>query len=622
MTLSLRRMTLKDFKNSNKLLKNIIVNNEVIFNTVVTWINSKTIKKIYYLHKIKNIKISCHTLKDYCDKEYIPEENLGIFYLRSGELLALLYILNIKNLDQKSIISIGENPIVTTSNIEFSTTNTNQLFYANEIAKTIIDNSVYRLTFLPNDKFDIHNAHVAYIKDGFSLIYNIAIENKNELLALINKFTANENFNLWTVFSRIQNLNLSDMNNQVYFIDARFSKRSSYKSYINFSKNQLHNSIDEEKLMSISCKIGDYIIEKSIIGYKASTIERTWIGTVENGTVAPIGNSLYGGNGGVALFLAYLTAVTNKDYFIAASMEAIEPILRYIAEEKEDLLVSSKASKELIEYFYILSKLYKLTYNEKIKQFMQCNITILYKFINNNKELTVLAKSAVEISLLVSICNDLKDDTIKDKLLYLSIVVSSNIKEQLHVFKSNSFLSMSFSDGISGAICSVSKLFEITKIKALENLIEEMLKFERELYEKEGKHLKSGWFNGLSGILLSKLMLKKICYKDALLDKEIKNLTKAIIFKGIGDNPYYAYGQLGTLSILNYAAEALDDNVLKNRCDNTFNLIVHNVVNDYISENPTWSGQSVSLMNGLSGLGYSFIKKCNEDLVPEILFFD
>jgi lantibiotic modifying enzyme len=520
MLLHSKKAALKDFNKSEMLSKNTFIKNEEVFNTVVKWVNDKFSNKNHHLYTLQNIKTMDHTLIKGRSTEDVSEDNFRSFYLRSGELLALLYVLNIKSLDEKSIISVGQCPVVVTSNIEFNTKAFGPLFYANEIARTIMDNSVYKLKFLPNNKLPLKEEYVGYIKQGFSIIYDIAVKNKSELLSLINKFTENEN--LFIVLSRVQNLSLGDMRNQLFFIQGRFSSSSTYKTYIDFSECTIPSSIDKERLMSMACKIGDHIIERSIIGYKDSEIERTWIDTMGNGIVAPMDSSLYSGNSGVALFLAYLGAITNKPYFISATMEAMEPVIRYVKEEKKAIAVySSEDIKELSEAVYTLSNLHKLTCGEK------------------NKTLVGFTK--------------------------------------------------------------------------------EMVKLEAQLYKKEVEQIKSGYFNGLSRTLVSKLMVKRIGYNDDLLYKEIRDLTETIINKGVGDNLYYV---CRNLRLLTCAAYVLKDKALKNRCDNTFNLIINNVIDDYKLNKFNLFEQSVSLMNGLAGIGYSLIKQCNEDIVPEILFFE
>ena len=613
MSINYSKAVFKTFNSLKKSSGKIYVKDKKFFNEVVKWLNGKFFNKSNYLYTFKNIKTNKYTVTE-CNSD----DNSYIYYLRAGELLALLYILNIKNLDQKDIISINECPVVKASNIEFNTTDIKQLFYASEIAEVIIDTSVYKLNFLPENKIKLKAEQVFYIKKGFSLVYNIAIKNKTELMTLINQFIDNKNFNLCNVLYRVQNLNYSDMKNQLYFIEVRFLKDGNYKKCIDFSKDHFNSIIDKETLMNLACKIGNYIIERSIIGYKDSKIERTWIGTTENGTVAPIGNSLYDGNSGVALFFGYLGAVTDKEYFTAAAMETMEPVLRYIKEEKDSLINYPKALSEIIGAFYTISKLYKLTLDEKIKKFIQDNITFLYELIEKNKEFNALS-NAVDVNILLSIYKDLKNNNnLKDRLLKLS----SNTLNNLQLSNENTPLAISFYGGISGAICSTSKLLELTKTEVLENLLQEILKLQRQMYKMNRNQLKSGWFNGLSGVLLSKLSLKRICYTDALLDKEIQELIDAIIKSGFGNNPYYAYGQLGNLATLNYAAETIGDNILKNNCDNTFNLMIDNVFEAYILKRLKFSEEPVSLTNGLSGLGYSLLRRCNKDLVPEILLFE
>lgn len=604
------------FTDNEKIILNIYSDIEDVYNIVLKWLNDKS-EKGSHLYIPKVIKNKEYTFREFIKYEpcssKLQEKN---FYLNSGKLLALLYILNINNIKQEHIVAKGENPIILNFD-NISDIKPINSFFCDEIANAIISNSVYNIEFLANNRPKLNDEYIECIKSGFQLVYNIVLENKIHLINLINDSMTHNQYLVSNVICRIQMLNIQDMKRQLSFINARFSKKHHYKNNIYFSSNELNVDLNSKNLLTVACNIGDYIIQKGIIGYKDSNIERTWIDTLENGVVSIIGNNLYEGNNGIALFLAYLGVVSDKDYFVNSALEAMIPVTRYVANINKNTEFSLSGFKGVSGIFYTLSKLYKLTGKENIKDFIKNNISILYKLIDD-KCINVIDGSAGVIPILICIYNDIDDKELKTIITKLLNIAYTNVVEQIKLLENNRVFNLGFAYGLSGVIAYLSKLISIKKEQNIESVIGYILNIERKLYKKGENNLKNNWLNGCAGILLSRLMLKDAGYNDDLLDTEIDNLIEITIEKGLGDNPYYAYGQIGTLEILNYAAKISKNETLKNRCISTYNLIIQKALNGTMCD---YDNEPISFINGLAGIGYSLIQKYDEDLVPQILFF-
>lgn len=417
------------FNDSNKLLKNKITNDEKVFDTIIMWLNRKLCKAElhlftipYDIKDIENIYIKLNNTKNFNNKS---EKD---FYLSSGELLALFYILNIKNLREEDIISINQNPIIITSKIKINTNNNSQLCSAEEVANFIIENSTYNINFLPKNKFQLAHKYVFYIKKGFSLIYKIAMKYKDELLYLVKSFSDYKKFNLSAAMLKIQALSLNDMETQLFLINEKFSDNSDYKISSNFSKNKISKDLDKQKLIPIVCRIGDHIIERSIITYRNSNLERTWIDTSENGIIKPMDSSLYYGNSGVALFFVYLGYVTNKQYFIFAAKEAIYPVLRVIEQDGFD----NFNYLDIISILYTILKIYDTTYDIRIKEFIDNNLYGFFEFSTNTKIFKEVYN--IDISIELNCFNIAKSETLEkllEKILFLEIILYKKYEDKL-----------------------------------------------------------------------------------------------------------------------------------------------------------------------------------------------
>ena len=530
-------------------------------------------------------------------------------YINAGKFLGCLYALNMTEI-KKENIKLNGMQFMIEDFTGISIKNSIYSFSSEEIAQEIINSSVYNIVFLPEDKKNLEKHNVEHIKMGFKEVYNCLLDNKVELVNLLNETAEEEGIKILSIIAKINMLNIRDMNSQFKFIDARFNNIGKGNK-LDLSSKKREVKLNEN-LVEVCSNIADYIIEKGIIGCANSTMERTWIEVVEDNKVSIIGKGLYSGNAGVALFLASLSVVTKKEYYLSVALEAMVPAIRYLENISSNETIDFGAFNGISSIFYTLSKLYKLTGDNKFKELIKEHIDIFYKYSSHNC-INVSNGSAGVIAVLSTIHKDMEDDLLKLKIEEIVSLLYKNIIKQADLLELNEELNLGFEYGLSGVIAYLQKLTHMKNLSSVEKDIAYLLKIERYLNSKAKLNNKCS--NHISGILLSRLMLKESGYKDEVLDEEIKALLKECLDQGLGENPYYGKGQLGNLEILDKAAEILNHEELKNRCLNTYNtLIKHNL------NKANYDLCNISLINGLSGIGYSLILKYNENL-PRIIYF-
>lgn len=450
------------------------------------------------------------------------------------------------------------------------------------------------------------------------------------------------------VINKISNLSEEDKERQLYFIHMSFLAKTtnSNKDETNIAlvENDLSNTMDKDKFKELSVNIGDYIISKSICGYDNEKFDRTWISTVLIGRdecewcLAPVGNSLYEGNSGIALFLAYLGKVTGEKRFIKAATEALEGVIHEIEvlDTKYPFLVG--AYNGISGYFYTISKIYTITGNERLLNIIKNKIHLLKKLIPRDKNIDVISGVSGTIGVLLSIYNDINDDELRDIVLDLCKQCLNHIKNTKVSFSEESIAwgeggvympATGFAHGNAGIIAYLIKLYDVIHDDEILDIIKRALKFERDLYSDDYKNWFSSdtnrrvalaWCHGAPGILLSRLILKEYGYYDEILDNEIKIALETTIKGGFGNNPSFCHGDLGNLSIVKYAAKILKDKKLENRCENTFNSIFNNVIKERWNKGVFSGTESMGLMVGLSSFGYALLRESEND-IPDILWF-
>ncbi|MBK1813745.1 type 2 lantipeptide synthetase LanM family protein [Clostridium sp. YIM B02505] len=453
-----------------------------------------------------------------------------------------------------------------------------------------------------------------------------------------------------TVYKRIMSFSKEDLNLQLRIIEIAFkSKENDYdkdKTPISFDKLRgKKTSIDTTKYIDLAVEIGNYILENSILD-SSDKNNRTWVSAILSGRnevgvgISPIGDDLYNGNGGIALFLIYLGFVTGKEEFIKAASEALESRRKFIDNAPRNHPFSIGAFNGLSGTIYVFDKLVRYSGVESDKKYIEKYIRYLDDIVLMDKQYDLIGGSVGCIAVLLPMikANNYPElDSIMKSIVNKCCKHLINEKESTdiggvawgHIMKSTGF-----SHGNAGVIAYLSQLLEecwIENTSDLKVVIKEALEFERALYIKEEdnwfktnkkEEIAFGWCHGAPGILLSKCLTKFSSFDDNNLDQEIKSALVTTRRKSFGNNPSLCHGDLGNLEILYIAAEKLMDNKLKDECKMIFDDIYEQVITQRWKGKSFRGVESYSLMVGLAGFGYSLLRFSAPDAIPSVLFLE
>lgn len=563
------------FTNNSKVLfsKESILKKYSLFNDTINYLNEKITKR----NKLQLRKIvDCGKYGFLEASEFINEKRLFKYYFKSGELLAVLYLLCCK--DTENLFSLSMS--ITDDNL-----------HASNVARHILKVSVRTIDFLPLDKMNLASSNVECIKSGFKYMYNIIISNKAEFIYFINHIFDNNINYLGNILTRINMLNEEDLKIQLYLIENRFSKIQCCRKNIALSEDESPKRVDKERFIELADSLGNHLIQRSIIGYNNGNISRIWINSVlpefsiKSEVQDNIAN-LYEYNNGIALFFAYLGEVTKKKYFVNVSLEIMQ-------ESIEGMDNMGEYSKVIVYDLFTLSKIYSITKSKVVESSINKGIQSIYKIIEEDTKDCV---SASDAAIILSIYDTIECNKTQKLILDLANLLYKNIK---------------FDKKCEEVLVFLIKLMSITGDKNIEKTIDRLLDFERK------ESLNKNYFE----ILLNRLRLKELEYNDNLINEEINEALNYIIKNGFEkSNSYYYNREIGNIEILEYAAEVLGNEILKNRCINTYNNIVNQIIKPAICKEIIHGNNSISLINGIVGYGYSLIEKCTDRKILPILF--
>jgi len=455
-----------------------------------------------------------------------------------------------------------------------------------------------------------------------------------------------------TSLDKIRSMGMTDLVMQKNFIAMSFKARGTDASK-DITGIEFHDCANiggrfsTDKWLSLSIEIGDYILKSSVINKNAATADRTWISTVLLGkkeitwSVEPVGNDLYNGNCGIALYLAYLGNITGRREYIDAAFEAMRLPMMELDGLDTNHPYTIGAFGGLGSYFYVLDHLRRITANNGLKDYIYSRIGILGSLADKDTLFDVVSGSAGCIAVLTSIFENTAGEQEKRLLIDIAYRNYDHLMKNRRPYNAPDIPGWSygkvfepasgFSHGNAGIAAFMSKLAFLANDADIKPAIRDALKLERMLYSEKHenwhstvlkKKISHGWCHGAPGILLSKLMLLQYGYDDAQLEAETETALRTTMTKSFGYNPSLCHGDLGNLLILMHCAKVLGRHEIRDQCLRVFQELYENIISKKWKDGVFRGTTSLGLMVGLAGFGYSLIKFCEPDIVPNILILE
>ncbi|HEY9063012.1 MAG TPA: type 2 lanthipeptide synthetase LanM family protein [Pseudobacteroides sp.] len=517
--------------------------------------------------------------------------------------------------------------------------------YHPDLLRNPIDRKVYlhRIGLVTDeDKKDIAVSELSQMLNGDVPYFSVYLE-KDKVLDGSKKEVASlpMGSTLGTVTGKIEGLSDHDFNRQLALINCSYNYKSETdgrsETKIRFQESveciEMHNV-----LIRTAKTIGDFILEKSIAGKKNGQIDRTWIGLMEiikdYYEITNVGNDIYSGNCGIALFLAHLGAITGEEKYTAAAFETITSVINYIEDIKD-------IKKEKIGFFcgisgwlYSIFHIGKISNKKDLINYVYNKIYIIKELLALDQHYDIISGLSGSMGAILSIYEKSEGSHVKNLLVDICVNIYKLIKEKIVVFEENRGITwgeegfVGFSHGNAGVDSQLIRLYSIINDDDLLGVLKSSLCYERSMFDEKYNNWRkqlnkegysNAWCHGAPGILLSRLMLIKYGYTDDMIMKEIDLAIKTVKENSFGNDFCLCHGDLGNLRVLNYAAYILDDTSLKASCLSTLQKFISEYFNNRWNGGGFYETENSSLMTGLAGLGYGILQFYKPGFLPEVL---
>lgn len=372
-----------------------------------------------------------------------------------------------------------------------------------------------------------------------------------------------------------------------------------------------------------------------------------------------MGNNLYDGRCGVALFLAALASVTGYTHFYDTALGAVESLQKSLSHP--DITQKLAKSVGIGGAIGIGSMIYSLV---KICQFLPEDETlyaaqrgnlledaiklanvITLEVIAADERFDVMGGSAGAILGLLALYRETKETAVLEKaiacghhLLEHRIMIDNQFKVWKTLDDALKPLT-GFSHGAAGIAYALLRLYEVTENKAYLKAASEGIAYEKSVfsltdgnwYDLRSFVVQNGqpscqcsWCHGASGIGLARLGGLSILNTDAIR-QDIEVALQTTQKYGVRDIDHLCCGNMGRVEVLLVAGQKLSDSKLFEEANQQAALIIARAeqTGEYrlLTSNLPKSLFMPGFFKGIAGIGYEMLRLASPDLLPSVLLW-
>ncbi|MGL5767200.1 MAG: hypothetical protein ACRCX8_16325, partial [Sarcina sp.] len=255
-------------------------------------------------------------LKKIFEEEFYKKKNLELKYV--GKVLAILYFLNKDDISLKDIRYEEDFYYLAIKSFEQSLDFTFLNGKANEIATSIIRQSVIQILLLHDLKnLKLSQKEIEDFKLGFVESYKAVLDNKKYLLGSKRVETGNLTFKI-----KLEQASASDLFRQLEFIDVFLLNKKLNQREIEKLQSYIHDDIKDLKIFAHDL---DGFLDKAILGFYNNKTEMTWIENEEL-KFYPISENNISRNIEIIEVLLKATLLTENQSYVKNALNIIQAI--------------------------------------------------------------------------------------------------------------------------------------------------------------------------------------------------------------------------------------------------------------------------------------------------------
>lgn len=403
-----------------------------------------------------------------------------------------------------------------------------------------------------------------------------------------------------------------------------------------------NTSIDQNQFLAAALAVGERLESLAVQGEENAT----WVGLAlvdqRNWMLVSSGLDLYTGLPGIALFFAYLGAVTEQERYTVLAQAAIKTV-RHQVEQVKSVVTSIGAFTGWGGLIYTLTHLGVLWEQPELIAEAEQIAALLPNLIKSDQQFDLIGGAAGCIASLITLHHHAPSPLTLQTAVQCGdwLLAHAQSMDWGLAWVANGFSKSplsGFSHGAAGIAWALLKLAALTGEQRFNQVARQAIEFERTLFcQEEGNWLDrrdaeipgqgtaqssakfmNAWCNGAPGIGLARLGCLPYL-NDPQIRVEIDTALNTTLAHGFGGNHSLCHGDLGNLEFLLQASQTLDEPQWKTQVDRLAAIIL-----DRINQHGWLCGvplevETPGLMTGLAGIGYELLRLAAPERVPSVL---
>jgi type 2 lantibiotic biosynthesis protein LanM len=456
-----------------------------------------------------------------------------------------------------------------------------------------------------------------------------------------------------SVHRRIGQLNDEEMHRQVWFIRASLASLDADgdSPFVpTYRLVEAQTSASQARLFAGVQAVADHLVATAIYGKD----DVAWVGMdlvrERNWEIVPLGDDLYGGISGIALFLAYAGANLHNEEYTALAQRAAYTMVRHIVMFGAEM-GGTGGFKGWGGTLYALTHLALLWDDPRLLSQAHDMVDVLAGLVveENKFDLTEGAAGAIVTLLAFHHCVP-SSKTLGVAIAFGEQLVASAQSTTHGVSWANPSLDekppkllIGLGHGNAGIALALLKLAAVTGNEHYRVIAQQAIDHERTLFvpqaetwdershaaqfsdaqfSAEERTLSSvpqiSWFQGVAGIGLARLYALEHLNDPKLYD-EIEMALQMTLTHGFGQSHSLSYGDMGNLEFLLQASQLLNNSPFHMERERMAAMLLDSIERDGWQCAGPKGVEMPGLMLGLAGIGYEMLRLALPDLVPSVL---
>ena len=425
-----------------------------------------------------------------------------------------------------------------------------------------------------------------------------------------------------------------DLNKQRSIILAKCN----YVSRLTLGKNLFNVNYDDITSKEIVCDILDKILDKSI----KSKEDLSWIitmgGSSEEVKTEEVDIGLYTGISGIMFTYYYAYRLYNKVQYLEVAKtlgRKIYTIIDILSEQEHYMQGSYTGTASGI---YVLLKCKGIISDDEMKKIISKYLVCLDKSYKN----MISGDNMYGLSGVLSILDLIRKKNYSDEINNMSEQLIKNIvkkiiqdmkcdtKFKIKTWDKKGYIG--YAHGSAGVSSQLLRVYRYVNDNRLIDIVNNAIKLENNLYyvkennwfrDLSQEYCNCGWCHGAPGILLNRVQLLKLGFKDDDILEDVKKACKKVMSNDIGKDVCLCHGDFGNLIILQEVADYFQEDRIYEYIEDTYKKYIYNRIIDESKKGGVIDRfEDCGLMCGLSSVAYGIMKLENCKSIPNILFLE